>query len=196
LHSIFGVEQIPKEMKEKIKDEEFLSEFRLKEKNLERLKVKVDRKIDLISKTNAIFDEKYVIKAPRIQDMLEEMQRHYDLILIDTSSDTQYKELTKTLISLSSKVICLIEGNIIHIRKTGRILKENMEQRHKIKLIYNKKNQYTLSSKIMKVLFLRFKIIGTLEYNNKYNKIINKSVKRLYIGKSIRKEFKKIIEKL
>lgn len=196
LHSVFGVKQISKEMKEKIKDHEFLNEFRLKESNIKKLKVRIDRNIDLISKTKIIFDKKYIVKEERIRIMLEELTKNYDLILIDTSSDTKYRELVKILTALSNKVICLIEGNIISIRKTMNLLKEVEEQRSKIKLVYNKKSKYTLSTSILKIIFLKFKLIGTLEYEIEYNKIINKSVKILYINKNIRNEFKEIIRNI
>ena len=169
LHSVFGVKQISKEMKEKIKDHEFLNEFRLKESNIKKLKVRIDRNIELISKTKIIFDKKYIVKEERIRIMLEELTKNYDLILIDTSSDTKYRELVKILTALSNKVICLIEGNIISIRKTMNLLKEFEEQRSKIKLVYNKKSKYTLSTSILKIIFLKFKLIGTLEYEIEYN---------------------------
>lgn len=194
LHAVFGVKQIPREMKEKTKDREFLNEFKLKESNILKLKTRVDRKIDLISKTKVIFDGTYIAKEERIRNMLEELRRNYDFVLIDTSSDTKYKELTKILARLSHKVICLIEGNIVSIRKTINLLKEYEEVRNKIKLVYNKKSKYTLSTNILKIIFLKFKLIGSLEYEREYNKIINKSVKKLYISKKIREEFTKIIK--
>lgn len=194
LHSVFGVKQISREMKEKIKDEEFLNEFKLKESNILKLKTRVDRRIDLISKTNIIFDKTYIAKEERIKSMLEELIKNYDLILIDTSSDTKYKELTKILAELSDKVICLIEGNIVNIRKTLNLLKEYDGINKKNKLVYNKKNKYTLSMKILKIVFLKFRIIGKLNYDNSYNKIINKSVKTLYINKNIKDEFAKLIK--
>lgn len=196
LHSVFGVKQISREMKEKIKDKEFLDEFKLKERNLLELKTRVDREIDLISKTNIIFDGTYIIKEERIKNMLEELTKSYDLVLIDTSSDTKYRELTKILVKLSSKVICLVEGNIVSIRKNINLLKEYEKQTNKVKLVYNKKNRYTLSTIILKIIFLKYKLIGTLEYEEEYNKIINKSVKPLYICKKIKEEFAKIINKM
>ena len=45
----------------------------------------------------------------------------------------------------------------------------------------------------MKVIFLKFKIIGTLSYDNIYNQLINKNLKSFWINKNIKMEFKKII---
>lgn len=192
IHSVFGVKEIQRDIKEKLKNEEFLEEFKLKESNIKNLKIKVDRNIDLISKTSIIFDQNYNLKEERIQNMLESVIENYDVILIDTSSDTKYRELTKVLAKLSDKVICLIEGNIVNIRRTANLLKEYDSINKKIRLVYNKKSEYTLSMKILKIIFLKFKMIGKLRYDNSYNKIINKSVKRLYISKKIREEFAKL----
>lgn len=196
LHSVFGVKQISNEMKEKLKEENFLNEFRLKESNLKQLIVRVNRKIDLISKTNIVFDDNYILKEDRIRKMLEEIGSIYELVLIDTSSDTKYKNLTKALTNLSDKIICITQGNIVNLRKTMNLLKEYEENRSRIRLIYNQKSKYTLSAKLLKIIFLKFKIIGYLEYDNRYNKIINKSVKSLYISKKIKNEFQKIIKKI
>lgn len=196
LHSVFGVNEIPKDLKEKIRDEEFLSEFRLKEKNIRKLAIKIDRQRYLVSKTNIIFYENYKYKEEAIIKMLDELKNYYDLILIDTSSDTKYKDITNILVNASDKVICLIEGNLMVIKKTIRMLKDNFENKNKIKLVYNKKSKYTLPTKILKVIFLKFKIIGALSYDNRYNRIINKNVKLLHISKKIKDEFKQIINKL
>lgn len=196
LHSVFGVKQIPNEIKEKLKEESFLNEFILKESNLKRLIVRVDRKIDLISRTNIIFDDKYILKENRLRKMLEEIGNGYEIILIDTSSDTKYKKLINNLASASDKIICITQGSIVNLRKTINLLKEYEDNRNKLKLVYNQKSKYTLSIKLLKVIFLKFKMIGYLEYDNRYNKIINKSLKSLYISKKIRKEFEKIIKKI
>lgn len=196
LHSVFGVKQIPSNMKNKIKDTEYLTEFRLKEKNIDKLIVKVDRNIRLISSTKIIFNNKYKCDKFGVKQMLEELIQNYRLILIDTSSDTKYEELTKILTSLSNKIICLIEGNLMTLKKNMRLLKEFDNEKKKISLIYNKKNSYTLSTKIMRILFLKYRIKGIISYDNQYTNIINKNVKKSIISRNIKREFKKIIEKL
>ena len=39
------------------------------------------------------------------------------------------------------------------------------------------------------MLFFKFKISGVLNYDTRYNQIINKNVNRLYISKNIKKEY-------
>ncbi len=196
LYSLFGVKKYPKEIKEKIKDKEFLSEFKLEEKNLQKLIIKVEKNIDIISNANLIFDEKYILNKEKIEELFKILKNKYDIILIDTSQDTKYKEFNKVLINLSDKIICLILGNLIYLKKSLNLLKEFNNEKKKIEIIYNQKNKYTINRKILEIIFYKYKIIGELNYNIKYNQIINKNVNKLYIDKKIKKEFKEIIKKI
>ena len=45
------------------------------------------------------------------------------------------------------------------------------------------------------MIFFKYKFAGTLNYNIKYNKVINKNVKMRYIDSKIKNEFKEIIQK-
>lgn len=128
--------------------------------------------------------------------MLEDIRNRYDLILIDVSTDSKYKDLRKILVSLSSNIVCLLSGNLVEIRKTVNILNEHQEEKEKIKLVYNKKNKYGIKKSLLEIIFFKYKMIGSLMYDNCYSKIINKNVNKLYINKNIRKEFEKIINKL
>jgi len=194
LHSIFGVNKIPKDMKEKVKEEEFLSEFRLKEKNIQRLIVKVEKGIDIVSNANLIFDEEYILSKDGMQEMILELKRQYDIILIDTTQDTKYKGIVNAISELSTKIICLVGGNLIEIKKTITELKNN--QKDKIYIIYNKKSKYTMNTKVLEMLFFKFEFLGVLQYDCKYDQIINKNINKLYISKKIRKEYFRIMEKL
>lgn len=128
--------------------------------------------------------------------MLEDLKQFYDIILIDTCNEEKHENIIKIIIELSDLNLCIIEGNIIYMRKTVKILKKYNNENKKIKLIYNKKNKYTIKTIILKLIFAKYKLIGTLNYNNKFNKIINKNVNRFYINKDIRNEFYKIIKKI
>ena len=184
LHSVFGVRKIPKKIREN------------KEKSIKELAVKVDNNIDLISDINHIFNENSILDKNKIEEMLEKLKQFYDVILIDTCNEKEYAEIMKNIMDLSSKNICLIEGNIIYIRKTMNLLKRYFSKNRIIHLIYNKKNEYTIKAIFLKLIFAKYKMLGVLTYNNKYNKIINKNVNRMYIDKEIKNEYYKIIEKL
>lgn len=196
LHSVFGVRQLPQEVKKIISNKEQFLEFKLNAKNLGKLTIKIDRRLKLISKTKLIFDDEYKIDKDEMKEIIQDMIKLYDLILIDTSSDTKYESLTKSLVEVSDKVFCLVEGNLITIRKSIKLLKKYETEKRKLSVIYNKKNEYTLDSKILKIIFLKYKMIGSIKQNNRYNKIINANVKKKVISKDIRSEFEKIIRKI
>lgn len=196
LYTMYGVNSIPRSMKDKLKDDEYLSEFRLNERNIEKLLVKVSHKIDLISSVKYVFDENYILKHEKIEEMIEKLKEKYDLILIDTTSDIRYQKLMKELINISSKTICLVEGNLVCMKKTKELLETNRQNTKKINIIYNKKNKYTIEENVLKMIFFKYKFIGTLSYDCKYDKIINKNLNALYITSNIEKEFTKIANKL
>lgn len=193
-YSIFGVHKYPKELKEKLKDKNFVREFRLNEENLQKLIIKVDKNIDLIASSDIIFDENYVCKKDKIDKVFNSLRMKYNVIIIDTTVDTKYENLIQILENLSDKIICLTEGNLIQTKKTIELLEELQED--KIEIIYNKKNKYSMSKQVLEMLFFKFKISGVLSYDIRYNQIINKNINRLYISKNIRKEYEKLIEKL
>lgn len=196
LYTMYGVNSIPRSIKDKLKDDEYLSEFRLNERNIEKLLVKVSHKIDLISSVKYVFDENYILKHEKIEEMIEKLKEKYDLILIDTTSDIRYQKLMKELINISSKTICLVEGNLVCMKKTKELLETNRQNTKKINIIYNKKNKYTIEENVLKMIFFKYKFIGTLSYDCKYDKIINKNLNALYITSNIEKEFTKIANKL
>ncbi|MCI9274596.1 MAG: AAA family ATPase [Clostridia bacterium] len=196
LYTMYGVNSMPRSMKDKLKDDEYLSEFRLNERNIEKLLVKVSHKIDLISSVKYVFDENYILKHEKIEEMIEKLKEKYDLILIDTTSDMRYQKLMEELINISSKTICLVEGNLVCMKKTKELLETNRENTKKINIIYNKKNKYTIEENVLKMVFFKYKFIGMLSYDCKYDKIINKNLNALYITSNIEKEFTKIANKL
>ena len=132
----------------------------------------------------------------KIEEVLKILKNKYDIILIDTTQDTRYKNINKLLIKLSDKIICLTLGNLIYLKRSLNLLEEINEEKKKIEIVYNQKNKYTINRKILELIFYKYKIIGELNYNIKYNKIINKNVNKLYIDKKTRKEFKEIINKV
>lgn len=192
---MFGSIKLPKDMKENVKKSEYLKEFKLNEMNLKKLIVKVDRNIDLISETSLIFDEGYIINEGKIRQILENFKKYYDLIIIDTGSDTKCFNITKTLTKACDKIVCLVEGNLISVRKNMNLLNSLELDKEKVGIIYNKKSKYSMKAKLVEMVFLKYEMLGVLNYDNKYNHIINKNVNRLYISKKIRKEFEKILNR-
>ena len=53
-----------------------------------------------------------------------------------------------------------------------------------------------MNTKVLEMLFFKFEFLGVLQYDCKYDQIINKNINKLYISKKIRKEYFRIMEKL
>ena len=87
---------------------------------------------------------------------------------------------------------------MIELNKTKKILEKYINKwkikKEKIKVVFNKININSINSKILKNLFSDFKILGKINFSNKYNLIINNNLKIL--NKKINKEYLRIIKKL
>ncbi len=188
---MFGSNIIPKEIKKKINDKDFLYEFKLKESNIKNLIIKIDKNIDLISETNIIFNENYIANEEKIKEMFNVLKKDYDLILIDTNEDSKYIELIKILSNLSYKTICIMQANLIYVKKTINLINDVTTKEDEISIICNKQNKYSMNKKMLEFMFYKHKIIGTLSYSEEYDKIINKNVNTTSINKKIKEEFRK-----
>ena len=81
LHTILGVTQYPEKIKKKIEKNNFMKI------NIKELIIKINKKIDLISGLNLIFDRDYKISSKKINSILEELKKEYSYIIIDTSAE-------------------------------------------------------------------------------------------------------------
>ena len=91
-------------------------------------KVKIDKNIDLISKKDFIVNKEKTLIENKLKEIFNTFSEEYDLIFIDTSDDTKYKNFNKMLANLSNEVICLTHGNLIYLRKTVELLKKTIEK--------------------------------------------------------------------
>ena len=127
---------------------------------------------------NLLFDSKYKISSSKVKNILEELKENYDYIIIDNSAECFF-EYTKNIIINSDINIFLFESNLIEIKEAKRLLE-----------IYNK---YSVKDKIIKNIFNEYKILGKINFNEKYNLLINKNYKQ---NKLVKKEIKKEYEKI
>lgn len=130
--------------------------------------IKINKKIDLIEYNKKI----------EIINNLKIYKEKYDYILIDTSSEILL-ELMSKILNISDINIFLVEPNLLGIKKANTLLKiytENWNiEKNKIKIIFNKYNKYSIKYEIIKKIFSKFKIIGKIKINEKYDLIINKN---------------------
>ena len=77
----------------------------------------------------------------KVENLISELRESYDLILIDTSSETVLKFI-KVVLANVDKVIFLVEPNLLEIRKAENLLEIYVEDWEvhpkKIEILFNK----------------------------------------------------------
>lgn len=192
LHTILGVKKYSEKISQKIKENNLIKDKIC----LKELKIKINKRIDLISGINLLFDSKYKIDNIQFNNLFNDVKKIYDVIIIDTSSECFFN-YTKDIIKKSNINIFIVEPNLLEIQKSKNILKIYKEEwnidNNKINILFNKFNKNSIDINILKIIFSEYNIIGKMDINNKYNLIINKNANK--IDKNIKKEYLKIIEK-
>ncbi len=192
LHTILGVKKYSEKISKKIKENNLIKD----KIGLKELKIKINKRIDLISGINLLFDSKYKINNIQFNNLFNDVKKFYDVIIIDTSSECFFN-YTKDIIKKSNINIFIVEPNLLEIQKSKNILKIYKEEwdidNNKINILFNKFNKNSIDINILKIIFSEYNIIGKIDINNKYNLIINKIANK--IDKNIKKEYLKIIEK-
>lgn len=195
LHTILGVNQYSQKIKNKLEKNDLI-QSKLKVKDLI---IKINKKVDLISGINLLFDSKYKISSQKMQFILEELKQYYDVIIIDTSSECFF-DYTKNILHHSDTILFLLEANLLEIKKAKNLLTIYQEEwkikEEKINIIINKYNENAVDDKIIKNIFSDYKILGKIKLNKKYNTLINKNFEEDIFTKNIKKEYKKITDKI
>ena len=167
------------------------------QKQKEKTIIKISNNIDLLSKIEIFFAENNYLEKNKIKNILNNFSKKYDLIIIDNTSEYSCN-YTKEILINSDEIIFLTDANLIELNKTKKILEKYINKwkikKEKIKVVFNKININSINSKILKNLFSDFKILGKINFSNKYNLIINNNLKIL--NKKINKEYLRIIKKL
>lgn len=186
IHTLFGVKKYPINInKEKIE--------------IENLIIKINNNINLICGLDLIYKRNKKITEEEIKNIFIKLNNIYDYIIVDTSSECFF-DYTKFIIQNSDISIFLVESNLIEIEKSKKLLEMYINNwninKDKIKIIMNKQNKNSIYKKILKNIFIDFKIIGEIKYNENYNTLINKNFKNYYINNKIKKEFLTVIKNI
>lgn len=184
-NSIETLLQIPS-IKYKYKLEEQKNDF-------EKLTIKINSKIDLISKINLISESQF--EENNILKIIKKLKDKYDLILIDTGNDYKNNYL-KILINESEKIVFITEPNIIQIKKSKKLLEQHIQE-NKIEksntyILFNKIKNDTISFDILKNVFKEYNILGEINFIKNCNTLINQSMNEIFLEKEIKKQYKKI----
>ena len=193
LHTILGIKKYPEKIKNKIKNNNLLSQIKIEE-----LIIKINSKIDLISGINLLFDSKYQISSAKIKNILLKLKEKYNLIIIDTSSECFF-DYTKEIMKNSNYNIFITEANLLEIKKAKNLLNIYINEweipQRNFNILFNKYNQNSIDVSILKHIFSGFSILGKLSINPQYNLMINRNDKKT-LNKNLQKEYSTIHKKI
>ena len=164
INTIFGINKYPRNYKKL---------------NFESLITKINNNLDVICGTDSFFSENSIIRNDEINEIFKILKEKYEFIIIDTSSNINYK-FVKIILSEGDKIIFLVEPNLSEIKKSNNLLEIFLEDFNidvdKIKIVFNKVNKYQIAEAVLEELFSDFEIIGKINYDEKYNLLINKNM--------------------
>ncbi len=214
IHTILGINKYSKKLKDKIKEKDLnklnnfndnnnirLNKFSQNNYNLniEDLIISVNKNVDLLTGIDILFNSDEDINEFKLLEMISEIKKQYDYIIVDTSSECFFK-YNRILIEHADKNIFLLEANLLEITKAKRLLdmyKNNWKiNSNKIKIIINKYNKNSIDLNLLKNIFGEYEMLGKIKMGNFYNSIINKNNNNLYYKKEEKKEYKKIGENI
>ena len=137
---------------------------------------KINNNLDIFCGIDAFFNEENKISYEKIKRLLEDLKQRYDLILIDTSSETSLKYV-RTILANVDKILFLIEPNLLEIKKAEKLLEIYIEDweisSSKFNIILNKVNEGSVDEAILKELFNKFKIIEKISFSKQYTMLSN-----------------------
>lgn len=167
INTIFGIKKFPEELDKSI-------DLKDKIKN-------IDKNIDVISGIDFIVNtNNYLLN---IEELIKKLKKDYDIILIDTSSDCFF-DLTKMVINISNISLFLTGTKICQIKKAINLLKIYIKEfkinKNKIKIIYYKNNKEKNPKKILKNIFHKNKIIGSIKLPEFKEEIYQKNIGNIY----------------
>ena len=193
LHTILGIKKYPKKIAEKIKNNNLLEPLQVEE-----LIMKINNQIDLIAGISLLFDGQYQISKKKIVTILLKLKERYDAIIIDTSSEC-FLDYTKEIMKNSNINIFMVEPNLLEIKKAKKLLNIYINQwgipQSDFHILFNKYNENSIDSSILKNIFSGFTILGKLSNSSKYNLLINKNDTG-NLKEELQKEYLNIFQRL
>lgn len=125
---------------------------------------------------NLLYMEEEFFEKYELINLLKDLSKEYDQILIDTSSNVKSK-FYKEILELSSNIIFVVVPTLCDLKKAinmFEILKFDFNiPIQKVKLIINKKNNYSVDSFIIQKMFGMKKITGEIKYKENFENFIN-----------------------
>lgn len=193
LHTILGIKKYPEKVANKIKNNNLLEPLQIEE-----LIMKINNKIDLIAGISLLFDGQYQISKVKVKNILSKLREKYNAIIIDTSSEC-FLDYTKEIMKNSNINIFMVEPNLLEIKKAKKLLNIYINQwgilQSEFHILFNKYNENSIDSSVLKNVFSGFSILGKLSNNSKYNLLINRNDTG-NLKSELQKEYLNIFQKL
>jgi CO dehydrogenase nickel-insertion accessory protein CooC1 len=137
---------------------------------------KISNKLDVFCGIDLLFNEENKIDYEKVKNLFEFLKIKYDLILIDTSSETTLKYIKTVLLNVD-KIIFLLEPSILEIKKAENLLEIYIEDWgipiNKFKILLNKVNSNSIDEDILKNIFNKIEFIGKLSFSSHYTAFSN-----------------------
>ena len=106
------------------------------------------------------------------------LKKEYDLIIIDTSSESLL-DYTREILNISNSAIFISGANLLEIKKSIRLLeiyqKEWNIDKDMFNIIFNKFSKNSVDDDVLKELFRNYNILGKVRLNEYYDVAINKN---------------------
>lgn len=158
----------------------------------------VNKNLHILFDVRKMIDLSNELYIYKIKELFNKLKSEYEFIIIDTSSNLNYKYI-KLVLSYADNIIFLVEPNLIETRKATNMLEVFINDWNidvdKIKLVVNKVNRYELVNSILEELFFEFEIISKLQYEEKYNLFINQNTNFLIDKNGYKNIYEKIKNK-
>lgn len=172
------------------------NEVIFEEKEIQKLIIKINSKIKLISNINYLYNEN-INDDLKVLKIIEKLKINYDFIIIDINNNQNFLNLIK---EKADKIIFLTEPNILQIKKSKILLEKYVNElfieNKKINILFNKIKNDSLGFNILKKVFKNYNMIGKIDFINNYNTLINQNMNSIFLNKKTREQYKRIAKKI
>lgn len=130
-------------------------------------------------------------------NLIKKLEQKYNYIFVENYFNKN-NLLNKKLINNSEKNILIIRPNLLGIKNSKKIIEKNkLNKNNNLKILINNYNKNSIDKEIIKNIFHENKIIGKINYESEYEKIINTNFKNTNLGsKEYNENMKEIIDNI
>ncbi len=169
---------------------------KIAEGKLEKLIKCLEKDLYVLCGTENFLNKVDDFNSYEISEFFEKIKNNFDFIIVDISSENKLKYI-KRILQKADKIIFLLEPNFVEIKKAKDTLEVYFRDwnisNQKVKLLLNKVNKYKISDDIIKEIFSKIELIGSLKYDENYTLLINKNFNNYVCENDYKKIYEDII---